>query len=87
MGQYSNYDVVRGLERVVLLYLVLTIALLGLLSLQLYKSLQAQDSSLSRGTAADIRSQAESVIHYPEARPNLRPIHISSRCLDEARLS
>jgi hypothetical protein len=58
MGQYSSYDVVRGLERVVLFYLVLTIVLLGLLSLQLLKSLQAQDSSLARGTAGDIRSQA-----------------------------
>ena len=58
MGHYSSYDVLRGLERVVLLYVVLTIALLGLLSLQLYKSLQAQDSSLEQGTAADIRSQA-----------------------------
>jgi len=58
MGQYSSYDIVRGLERVMLLYLVLTIALLGVLSLQLYRKLQAQDSSLARGTAADIRSQA-----------------------------
>jgi hypothetical protein len=58
MGQYSNYDIMRGLERVILLYLVLTIVLLGVLSLQLYRSLQAQDSSLTRGTAADIRSQA-----------------------------
>jgi hypothetical protein len=58
MGQYSNYDVLRGIERVTLLYLVLTIAILGLLSLQLYNSLQAQDSSLNRGTTTDIRSQA-----------------------------
>jgi hypothetical protein len=58
MGQYSSYDIVRGLERVLLLYLLLTVALLVVLSLQLYRSLQAQDSSLARGTAADIRSQA-----------------------------
>jgi hypothetical protein len=58
MGQFSSYDVVRGLERVILLYLMLAIAILGILSLQLYKSLQAQDSSLTLGTTADIRSQA-----------------------------
>src|ERR1043166_8559300 len=57
MGQYSSYDLVRGLERVILLYLVLTIALLGALSFQLYRSLQKQDSSLARGTTPDIRAQ------------------------------
>jgi hypothetical protein len=57
MGPFSNYDITRGLERVILLYLVVTIAFLGLLSIQLYKSLQQQDSSLARGATTDIRSQ------------------------------
>lgn len=58
MGYYSDYDVVKGLEWVILLYLVFTIGLLGILSFQLYKSLEAQDSSLASGTVPDIRSQA-----------------------------
>jgi hypothetical protein len=58
MGQYSNYDFLTGLERVILIYVALTIALLGVLSLQLYRSLEKQDSLLIRGTAADIYSQA-----------------------------
>lgn len=57
MGQYSNYDLVRGLERVIVLYLVVIIAALGVLSVQLYRTLRAQDSSLTRGAASDIRSQ------------------------------
>ncbi len=56
MGQYSSYNIVRGLELVILFYLVLSIALLGLLSLQLYRSLQEQDSSLAKGAATNIRS-------------------------------
>jgi hypothetical protein len=58
MGYYSYYNVVKGLEWVILLYLVFTVGLLGILSFQLYKSLQAQDFSLARGTAPDIRAQA-----------------------------
>jgi hypothetical protein len=58
MGPYSHYDVAWGIERVLLLYLILALALLGVLAVQLYRTLQAQDSSLARGTAADPRSQA-----------------------------
>jgi hypothetical protein len=58
MGPYSNYDVLSGIKQVASFYAAITIALLAILSLQLYKSLEAQDSSLARGTAQDIRSQA-----------------------------
>jgi hypothetical protein len=58
MGQYSSYDILSGFERVILLYVVFTIALLGILSLQLYKSLEKQDASITKGTATDIHSQA-----------------------------
>jgi hypothetical protein len=57
MGQYSSYDVLRGIEQVIVFYVVISTALLGILSLQLYKSLQAQDSSLERGAKQDIRAQ------------------------------
>jgi hypothetical protein len=57
MGPFSSYDVVRGVERVILFYLAATIVLVGLLSFQLYKSLQQQDSSLARGVRTDIRSE------------------------------
>src|SRR4030081_1014332 len=57
MGQYSSYDVLRGIGQVVVFYVVISTALLGILSLQLYKSLEAQDSSLARGAKQDIRTQ------------------------------
>jgi hypothetical protein len=57
MGQYSSYDVWGGIGQVVSFYAVITIALLGILSPQLYKSLRAQDPSLARGTAQDISTQ------------------------------
>ncbi len=57
MGPFSNYNIVSGIERVILFYLIVAVALLGLLSFQLYKSLQLQDSSLAAGTTTDIRSQ------------------------------
>jgi hypothetical protein len=58
MGPYSSYNVAWGIERIILLYLMLAIALVGALAFQLYKSLEAQDSHLARGAAADARSQA-----------------------------
>jgi hypothetical protein len=57
MGQYSSYDVLRGIGQVIVFYVVLSTALLGILSLQLYKSLESQDSSLARGAKQDIRAQ------------------------------
>ena len=58
MGPYSSYDVAWGIERVILLYLVLALALIGVLAFQLYRTLEKQDSSLERGTAGDTRAHA-----------------------------
>jgi len=58
MGSYSRYDLLWGLERVLLVYAALAIVLLGVLAFQLFKKLQAQDSALAGGTAADPRTQA-----------------------------
>lgn len=58
MGPYSSYDLVGGLERVILLFLLLTFALLGIMGFQLYRKLENQDSPPARGTSADVRSQA-----------------------------
>ncbi len=49
MGQFSSYDWMAGFETVLLLYALVTIVLVGLLSLQLYKQLQEQDDAIARG--------------------------------------
>lgn len=57
MGPHSRYGWAVGLEEVALLYVLVTIGLVGLLSLQLYRQLQEQDAALSRGLPLRIRDQ------------------------------
>lgn len=62
MGKFSSYDIWGGLELVLLAYLVLVLVLLGVFSLQLYKYLRAQDSSLANGISPDVRSQVLNIV-------------------------
>ena len=62
MGRFSNYNWAGGFERVIVLYILLTIALVGLLSLQLYKYLREQDSVLAQGQSSKIREQVFLII-------------------------
>jgi hypothetical protein len=62
MGPFSNYDWVMGFEKVLLVFALFTIALVGLLSLQLFKQLQAQDSALSRGVTPRTHDQVLLII-------------------------
>lgn len=62
MGPFSTYDWVTGFENVLLVFALFTIALVGLLSLQLFKQLQAQDSALSRGATPRTHDQVLLII-------------------------
>jgi len=62
MGPFSTYDWVLGFEKVLLLFALFTVALVGLLSLQLFKQLQVQDSALSRGVAPRTHDQVALII-------------------------
>jgi hypothetical protein len=62
MGAFSGYDWGAGFEKLLLLYLLFTIALVGVLSLQLFKQLQEQDVALSRGLSPRTHNQVILII-------------------------
>jgi hypothetical protein len=62
MGPLSNYDWVTGLEKVLLVFALFTIALVGVLSLQLFKQLQVQDTALSKGVTPRTHDQVLLII-------------------------
>ncbi|MCG6207326.1 hypothetical protein LPW26_21990 [Rhodopseudomonas sp. HC1] len=62
MGNFSSYAVIAGIEQILLLYTIAVAGLLGILSFQLYRILQAQDLHLSRGMSSNFPRQALIVV-------------------------
>src|ERR1700743_2750581 len=58
MGQFSHYDRTAGFEIIFSLYAIITVAVMGLMSVQLFKHLHDQDVALTRGISPDAETQA-----------------------------
>lgn len=96
MGQFSAYDWLFGIEQILLLYAFVTVAFVGLMSVQLYRRLQEQDAALARGQASPVgayviltvKTAILWVIGYRgEERERTRFVDVDVRWMDRYRTS
>lgn len=57
MSRFSHYDLTAGFEIILSLYAIITVAVMGLMSVQLFKHLHEQDVALTRGTSPKTGTQ------------------------------
>ena len=62
MRPYSSYDITNGMLMIAKAFSIVVVVFLALLSMHLYRCLQAQDSELVDGAKADVRGDVLDVI-------------------------